>query len=289
MKIIYLQNGMHHKNHHAIINYKNIQLFFINNPHDLDSIDLTQFDCVYSPATPINASKYPKTKFIFGPHFSVFPIEAQIKMVSCKNAVYNLLCPWVVNLWKPYSICNELQMVTFPFGVDTQRFNTDNSQNKSEILIYYKHRHPSELQFICNELNNLSIKYSIFSYKHRYDENTYVEYLKKTKYCIWIDAHESQGFALQEALSCNVPLLVWNVVSMNQEYGQSYNDIPATTIPHWDARCGEVFYNKNDFKPSFNTFLSKLETYQPRHFILEHLTFDICETKLINTINNIRI
>jgi hypothetical protein len=170
MKIIYLQNGMHHKNHHAMINYKNIQLFMINNPHDLDSIDLTQFDCVYSPATPINASKYPKTKFIFGPHFSVFPIEAQIKMVSCKNAVFNLLCPWVVNFWKPYSICNELQMVTFPFGVDTQRFNTDNSQNKSEILIYYKSRHPSELQFICNELNNLSIKCSIFSYNHKYNE-----------------------------------------------------------------------------------------------------------------------
>lgn len=292
MKILYLQNGMHHKNHHALTQYKNIQLYTITRPEDLDSIDLSQFDCVYSPATPINASKYPTTKFIFGPHLSVFPIEQQIQMVKSKNAVYNLLCPWVVNYWKPYQICHELKMVTFPFGVDTTRFNNEisqSAQNKTEIIIYYKHRNPSELKFIVDELNKLSIKFSIFSYKNRYDENVYIDYLKKAKYCIWIDAHESQGFALQEALSCNVPLLVWNVTSMNQEYGQNYQDIPATTIPHWDERCGEFFYKSEEFVKTFETFLSKLDTYKPREFILENLSEEVCEAKLIKIINDITI
>ena len=80
---------------------------------------------------------------------------------------------------------------------------------------------------------------------------------------MWLDAHESQGFALQEALSCNVPLFVWNITSMRQEYGSSYNDIPATTIPYWDERCGEYFYNINELEDKFNLFLSKLETYKP--------------------------
>ena len=288
MKILYLQKGMHHKNHHALTHYKNIQLFIINKPEDLDSIDLTQFDCVYSPATPINASKYPATKFIFGPHFSVFPVEHQIQMVKSKNSVYNLLCPWVVNYWKPYKICNELKIVTFPFGIDTARFN-EGSQNKTEIIIYYKHRNPSELKFIVDELNKLSIKFSIFSYKHRYDENTYIDCLKRAKYCIWLDAHESQGFALQEALSCNVPLLVWSITSMNQEYGQNYKDIPATTIPHWDERCGEFFYKSDEFIKTFETFLSKLDTYKPREFILENLSEEVCEAKLIKIINDITI
>ena len=291
MKILYLQNGMHHKNQHALTQYKNIQLHTINRPEDLDSIDLTQFDCVYSPATPINASKYPATKFIFGPHFSIFPVENQIQMVKSKNAVYNLLSDWVVNIWKQYSCCNGLNIVTVPFGVDTARFNegSQSEQNKTEIIIYYKDRNPSELEFLIGELNKLSIKFSIFSYKHRYDENTYIDYLKRAKYCIWIGRHESQGFALQEALSCNVPLLVWNITSMNQEYGQNYKDIPATTIPHWDERCGEFFYKSEEFVKTFETFLSKLDTYKPREFILENLSEEVCEIKLLNTINNITI
>ena len=52
----------------------------------------------------------------------------------------------------------------------------------------------------------------------------FFNYLQNSKYGIWLDAHESQGFALQEALSCNVPLLVWNISSMNQEYNSTYNN-----------------------------------------------------------------
>ena len=283
MKILYLKHGMHHKNHHAITHYKNIHLYIINKPEDLDSIDLTQFDCVYSPGIPINASKYPATKFIFGPHFSVFPVEHQMNVIKSPNAIYIQPSEWAAQVWKDNVLCENIRIEPLPFGVDTARFNKG-SQNKTEVIIYYKHRNPLELNFIANELKKMSINFSIFSYDHRYDENIYIDYLKRAKYCIWIDGHESQGFALQEALSCNVPLLVWNVTSMNQEYGQNYDDIPATTIPHWDERCGEVFYKSEEFVKTFETFLSKLDTYKPREFILETLTEDICENKLIEII-----
>jgi hypothetical protein len=294
MKILYLQNGMHHKNHHAMTQYKNIKLYTINSPEDLDSIDLTQFDCVYSPATPINASKYPETKFIFGPHFSVFPVEHQMNVIKSSNTTYVHPSEWAAKVWRDNILCKNMRIESLPFGVDTVRFNDEGtlgsqrdslgSQNKTEIIIYYKDRHPSELHFIVEELNKMSIKFSIFSYKHRYDENTYIDYLKKAKYCIWIGRHESQGFALEEALSCNVPLLVWEVSSMNQEYGQNYDDIPASVIPYWDARCGDFFYKNNEFNETFQRFLSKLDTYKPREFILETLTEEICEKKLIEII-----
>lgn len=288
MKILYLQKGMHHKNHHALTQYKNIQLHTIFKPEDLDSIDLTKFDCVYSPATPINASKYPKTKFIFGPHFSVFPVEHQMNIIKSQNTTYVHPSEWAAKVWRDNIFCKNMRIESLPFGVDTTRFNyeegTIGSQNKTEIIIYYKDRHPSELEFLIEELNKLSIKFSIFSYKHGYNENVYIDYLKKAKYCIWIGRHESQGFALEEALSCNVPLLVWDVKSMNQEYGQNYNDIPATVIPYWDERCGEFFYKKDEFIATFNRFLSKLEIYKPREFILETLTEDICEKKLIEIV-----
>ena len=73
MKILYIKNGMHFKNHNSMLSYKNITLYIIENIDVLNKLDLSEFDCVYSPSIPIDVNKHPKTKFIFGPHMSVFP------------------------------------------------------------------------------------------------------------------------------------------------------------------------------------------------------------------------
>ena len=98
--------------------------------------------------------------------------------------------------------------------------------------------------------------------------------------------HESQGFALEEALSCNVPLLVWNVKSMNQEYASNYNDISATTIPYWDDRCGEYFYQKDEFEITFLKFIQKLDNYKPREYIVENLSIAKCANNFLNLLDN---
>lgn len=286
MKILFIKSGIHHKNLHFILNCKQINFYIVNSEDNIINIDLSHFDAVYSISKPIDVKKYPNTKFIFGPQFSVFP-DDKLTMIKGPNSVYNLLSNWVIDIWKQYPICNNLKLIALPFGVDTERFKDIKPiLERSKVIIYFKHRNPLELYYIEKYLKTKSIEYTIFSYDEKYDENEYINYLQNSKYCIWIDAHESQGFALQEALSCNVPLLVWNVISMNQEYGSKYSNIKATTISYWDERCGEYFYNVNDFENVFNIFINKLETYNPREFILENLSINVCENKLIETINN---
>ena len=282
MKILYLQNGMHHKNHHALTQYKNIQLHTINRPEDLDYIDLTQFDCVYSPATPINAHKYPATKFIFGPHFSVFPVEHQMNVIKSPNAIYIQPSEWAAQVWKDNVLCKNIRIETVPFAVDIDKFH-NSSKEKTHVFVYYKRRLPDEFNFVANTLKNLNIDFVFFNYGN-YSESDYLDVLQKSKFGIILDAHESQGFAIEEALACNVPLLVWNVMSMNQEFKSKYSNISATTIPYWDERCGEFFYKKDEFIETFQRFLSKLNTYNPREFILETLTEYICEKKLIEIV-----
>jgi glycosyltransferase involved in cell wall biosynthesis len=238
---------------------------------------------------PIDVSKYSTTKFIFGPHFSVFP-DDKLNSIKGKNSVFNLLSEWVVNYWsEPYYNLN-LKFVKIPFGVDTNKFNKIKpNSDRNEVFIYFKTRNPNELEMVQNFLNSKNINYRLFSYQNRYSENEYLNYLQNSKYGIWIGRHESQGFGLQEALSCDVPLLVWDVKSMNQEYGYNYDDIPATCIPYWDERCGEVFYDSSDLEKTYNKFINNIEHYKSREFILENLSMEVCENKLIETINNINI
>ena len=287
MKILFINNGMHQKNLNALLQYK-FEITTIYNTN-LNNINLNAFDVVYSPSQPIDVKQYPNTKFIFGPHFSVFPQEEQMQMITGKNSIYIQPSDWVKNLWYSFYFCRQnIKIKTLPFGVDTEKFNEIKPISKrTNVFIYFKRRQQKELNFVQNFLKKNGYNPIIFDYVNRYSESDYINYLQNSKLGIWLDAHESQGFALQEALSCNVPLLVWSVTSMNQEEGGNYNDIPASSIPYWDNRCGESFTDALQLQPRFNKLIENINTYKPREYVLENLSIEKCKNKFINIVNNI--
>lgn len=275
---IYLTSWIHNKNLLALQSYKNINLI-------TDKCDIDKCQVIYSPTDYMNTNEYPNKLYIFGPHFSVFPDNKFYRITNSNNAIYTIPSKWCKDYWVSLSSCNENFIQILPFGVDTIKFNEiKKKQDKTEIFVYFKSRHPNELVYLETFLKEKNIKYKLFSYQNKYNEQDYLECLQNSKYGIILDAHESQGFAVEEALSCNVPLLVWNVNNLNQEYNQNYPSIPATSIPYWDDRCGEYFYNQNELEESFNKFISKLETYKPREYILQHISIEKCEEKLLNLI-----
>ena len=148
-------------------------------------------------------------------------------------------------------------------------------------MIYYKHRSMDELEYLAAYLSNQNIKCIIFNYSSGYTEADYLCALQHSKYAIILAGHESQGFAIEEAMACDVPLLVWNTRYMSQEEGQNYDDIPCTSIPYWDDRCGEYFHDKESLDETFTLFLSKLDTYKPRDYVLEKLSVKSCAEAMI--------
>jgi hypothetical protein len=274
---VLLVGNLHHKNENAVLKYKNISVDRVDGIND--SIDLSLYHVVFSPGVDIDVSLYPEVKFIFGPHFSVFPEEYRITGIKGPNSIYVQPSQWVVDLWKSFHFCNDMVIKSLPFGVDTDLFSPMDCQ-KEEVFIYYKRRHPEELNYLQDLLDRMGISYRVFVYG-TYSECEYLDYLQRCKYGIWLGAHESQGFALQEALSMNVPLFVLNVVSLNQETESFYPDIFATSIPYWDPMCGEVVYSWEELCEKFFVFLSRLKYYTPREFVIKELSLDICEKRFI--------
>jgi glycosyltransferase involved in cell wall biosynthesis len=284
MKLLLLDRDFHHKNRAALYAYKSIHITPFYWPDELSRFNLSEYDAVYSPTYPIDVSKYPNTRFIFGPHFSVFP-EQNLQSSKGPKSVYIQPSKWAADVWSVSPLCKDIDIKPVPFGVDTDRFiETIPLEHRNQVFVYYKTRNPIDLQFILDKLQEIGVTYTLFSYDNRYNEVEYVECLRNAKYGIWIGRHESQGFALEEALSCNVPLLVWDVLSMNQEHGPNYDDIPGTVVPYWDSRCGEIFYKREHFDYTYRVFLSKLDHFKPREYVLSKLTIEKCEQQFINLI-----
>jgi len=249
------------------IDEANILLYTSNSPHYANSIN--EID--------INDTKYKNKIIILGPHFSITPTPYLYSLQNINNnIIYNTLSEWVTDLWNSYlKNANKYSLEKLPFPVNTKLFKPDDG-NKEYILIYIKSRFVSEYQFIIDYMNDRYTNIKIFNYDSKYSQEDYIATLKKSKFGIWIGRHESQGFALQEALSTNVPLLVYNIKYMGQSQCSAngeYRNVDATTIPYWDNKCGEFFYEPQDFILTLNKFLLKCENneYQPREFILNTL------------------
>lgn len=249
--------------------------------------DIDNYQYIYCPGEVVDPSKYKDKKFLFGPHFSTFPTNKLLSINnSHNNSVYIQPSEWAKEVWINMNANKILPIKTFAFPVDMEKFKPLDTV-REKVFIYFKRRQPAELKLIINLLEKKGIEYKIFDYVKRYNEEEYLHYLQQCKYGIILDAHESQGFAIEEALSCNVPLLVWNTKYMSQEVGNNYQIIPCTTIPYWDERCGYYFYEGSELDKSFDIFIDNLESYNPREYIQENLSVDVCFKKLVELYENI--
>jgi len=287
IKVLFVNDGIHHKNLQSLNRYNRIHFDIIYSRDELPRINTDIYDCVYSPGNPIDVKLYPNTKFVFGPQFSVFP-DKKFDLIHGDKVAYIILSKWCYDIYAADPLTQGIRLEAIPFGVDTERFREIVPRaQRNKVFIYHKFRNPDELQVLMTLLQMKGIDFRVFSYHQKYQEQDYLDYLQQAKYGIWFGGHESQGFALQEALSCNVPLFVWSVTSMSQEYGSSYPFIPATTVPYWDYRCGEVIHDLREFAPMFEIFLSRLDHYKPREYVLENLSTAVCEQKFIDLVKSL--
>lgn len=282
---IFKTDVYHHKNE-FFLNY------FINKYHhrvnSIDSADIILSAGTFIPKTENYATK----KFIFGPHFGRGKINEMIKINNkFNNNIYIQPSEPSVKLWTDELKFSNLPVMAMPFGVDINKFVEGDKSNRNNVIVYYKSRDPNELKKLIDFLGSKEVNYKLFSYTARYSEEEFLSYLKTCKYGIVLDAHESQGFAIEEMLSCNVPLLVWGVTLRNQEYPyrKEYINIKSTvsTVPYWSPMCGELFHNYDELEDTYKIFMDKLNTYTPRKFILENLSLEACSKKWSQLLNEL--
>jgi hypothetical protein len=215
---------------------------------------------------------------ILGPNICTLPIDNN--QVMNFNNYNTILVPslWVKNLymrWLP-----EDKIVVWPVGINIDIFKPLDCDKIYDYLIYYKRRDLSDLNNLVSKLKSIGRTFNIIEYG-KYSEENFIDLVSKSKYGIVIDSSESQGIAIQEMLSCNLPLLVWDVKYWNDR-GLVYQ-CESTSIPYWSNECGVVFYDLNEFLDKI--YLLENNTYSPRNFILKNLNMvDKC-MEIIELIN----
>jgi len=266
----------------------------------LDRIHTYDYDILWLPCNWISPDSLPEhIKIIYGPHFCVFPsvdmpIVGPLQEEWKSRCFFTTLSDWNTKIYIDFVESFKVPILALPFGLDTDKFCPDNSEKIYDFLLVFKGRNRNELQYSIDVLQSMNMSFNILMWGS-FQHEEYLDLLRKSKGVLWIGSHESQGFAVQEALSCNIPLLVWNVKSLFQEVNpqgipeyRDYigkKDLIATTVTSWDSICGEVFYEAEELIDTLQIFVNKLTTYSPRKFVLKNLTHEICFGNMLKKLN----
>ena len=224
-------------------------------------------------------------RVIYGPHFFVFPDDQSHpiwKNGHDNRFVYNTLSEWNLNTHR--RICPSIQFVARPFGIDTDSIPIANPQ-RSKIMVYCKHRNRALYKHVFDTLSSKHVEYVTVTYGS-YNDTDFKKTLVDTKFVVWVGCHESQGFAFQETLAMNVPILVRDVRTMCDEVGNNgqpaYSDpaLYATTASYWSDECGLKFHDASEFSGKFDEMVGRYNEFEPRKFIERELSLDAAFKKM---------
>ena len=294
MKFLCLDTYIHHKNKIGFIlmcQAKNIDYLISKSQSDFDK----DWDLVFIPSEYIDPRYFPNAKAImYGPHSFIFVDGVWRKNILTfpSTCFYNVLCNWVKNLQEEFG---GLSMVTkpIPFAVDIEKFKPRDLPKLYDCFVYFKQRNTDDLHYVTSVLNKKNLSYIVIVYG-KYKEEDYIQALHSSKFGVWVGRHESQGFAVEEALSCNVPLLVFDCTSMFQEYNEKNEicyknelgrySLKATALPYWDDTCGLTFTKQEEFPQNLDKMLAEYATFQPREYIKKTLSPEACIDRLLKEI-----
>lgn len=173
----------------------------------------------------------------------------------------------------------------WPAWIDTYYF-THSNQKKEYVLIYFKTRFKDELYKTETLLKNNDINYFIINYDDWYKEKDFIKLLIKTKYVIWIWRQETQWIALQEVLSCNIPILVWDInkvwdwypIVENQKSSLTEEELNfsdwVTSAEYFDESCWIKIKEKEKLKENIEYMEKNYQNFKPRDYILNNLSLE---------------
>jgi glycosyltransferase involved in cell wall biosynthesis len=172
-------------------------------------------------------------------------------------------------------------------GIDTDEFRPPaNRRAGRDVLVYTKHRDPGELPGIIDVLLRHDLRPSLLMYG-KYGEEGYRAALANAAFVVWHGAAESQGFALGEALSCDVPVLVCNYWDdIDAERALQLRIKPGRRLfdnaPYFDDRCGLKIEDLDELSGGVQEMLDRLSEFRPREYVLENLTLERCARAFVD-------
>ncbi len=248
--------------------------------HDLNSTKRLLIHDDFFAIKKLNTVKK-ETKIILWPNLYNMPRHIP-NYINLNNYIYLFPSKWIEWMWKNFWY--RWKTYVWPVWIDTNIF-TSSTNKKNQVLLYIKMRKNKDIEFVKNKLKKKWIDFKIINY-WQYNEKNFKHILKKSKYVIWLWIPETQWIALQEILSTNTPILIWeisklwdwNISNEKQDYLLNNEELNyskwVTSAEYFDDTCWLKIKQKNELDWAIKYMEDHYKTFNPRKYILKNLSLE---------------
>jgi hypothetical protein len=223
-------------------------------------------------------------KLLAGPNIVEFSSDENSILAS--DAIDLVITPsqFVSELYIEDNMKLRDKIFTWPAGVDTSFWcpGPTKNYNSNQILIFDKRLtsdNPDRIRPYVDYLikSGWSVNIIVRCGDRGYTHIEYRELLRNASLMIGFTiGSESQGIAWSEAWAMDVPTLIFRNTT-NILRGRKYN---CSTAPYLNNDNGLFFDNFADFKSKFEYWISRRDEFNPRAWLVNNLSDEVCASKL---------
>ncbi len=177
----------------------------------------------------------------------------------------------------------ENRISLWPAGVDECYWSPKeffNIKNSNTILVYCK----TDFD-LCDQvestLHKLGFAVERITYGH-YSAEEFKQACNRCKFAVFISRSESQGIALAEAWSMDLPTLVWDIQGDITYQDVVFHNVSAA--PYLSAMTGKKWKNLEELIELIQRIDCYKHEFHPRRWVLLHMTDKVCVEQLLSYI-----
>jgi hypothetical protein len=173
-----------------------------------------------------------------------------------------------------------------PCGVDAQAWKPTARNKPNSALVYWKsgdERFCEQVEAIVRRcgLEPLRLR-SVLGAHDAYTPAAYRELLEQSVLAVFLSTFETQGIALAEAWSMDVPTVVWDPQGETEWRGHRF--AAQSSAPYLTSSTGVAIRDVADLESAIAQALATLGSFHPRDWVLRNLTDAICSATLFDVI-----
>jgi len=219
------------------------------------------------------------SKLTLGPNIDWFNVGIADIISQLKRVKILVPHDWVVEPVRK-SLPSNCEIFVWYSGINTDFWKRKRSVSLAhKVLVYVKNlRDLENLSLVKNYLRNNNISFVVLEYGS-YSQARLKLCLNQVSSAIWIGGTESQGLALLECWSMNVPTLVLRNETWHSPDGTPY---PASSAPYMSDKMGQFSSSSEFVEADFENFFSKLDFFSPRESVELKYNLNDCASQLFS-------
>ncbi len=224
---------------------------------------------------------------VAGPVNAFFADECDGIMLRPEVDIAIVASAWMIDFYRDAPDLARKSRVC-PCGVDAEFWKPTGALKQRSAVVYWK----SGDEQLCEQVEAIVRRCGLepVRVRSRHGQHSIFkppelrDALDRAVLSVFLSTFESQGIALAEAWSMNVPTVVWNPQGEAEWLGRRFTS--ASSAPYLTPATGLAVREVAQLEGAIVQALATLGTFQPRRWVLEHMTDAVCSRKLYELITS---